>query len=128
MDDQKPAGPLPNVGPQPRKRGNPNIGRLASKGGKARMANRLTAGRVARELPAICSPETCQEALNVIMQWVASGLLSGVAGGVCVRAAEAWLKQETVRQDRDTIRDLEERVAEYERQLAEYRAAGLRAV
>ena len=90
---------------------------IASKGGKAKAANRLTLTRVQETLPPMDSPENVKLALETIRAWALAGLIPGSVLNGVVRLHEDWLKAHDSEMDRQLLRHAEERIQELEDQL-----------
>jgi hypothetical protein len=82
---------------------------LAHLGGEARAANRAaTLAEFVAQLPDSWDSEgAVKRFLEVIGAMSARGLLPGSQAGSAVRSAEAWIKAESLRLDRDRMAELE---------------------
>jgi hypothetical protein len=96
---------------------NPDIGKQASHGGKARARRRLTLERVERELPPLDSPESAMLRLDRIGLWATAGMLPGSVASAVVRSVEVWIRGHESRLTREVVEDLKEEVTRLKAQL-----------
>ena len=107
-------------------RGNPDIARHASEGGRAKARRaRLTLERVESELGSLESVEDAMRRLDRLGLWIAAGMLTGSAGSAAVRSIEVWLRGH---ESRLTERVVEELQADLERLKAELGGKPVRVV
>jgi hypothetical protein len=84
------------------------------KGGKAKVAKKLSLARIQDDLGPLENLEDAQRWLMKVGQWAASGMLSGATAHACVRAVEVWIKSHESRLTRDVVDKLRARLEELE--------------
>ena len=99
-------------------RGNPDIARHASEGGRAKAKRaRLTLERVERELGALECVEDAMRRLDRLGLWIAAGMLTGSAGSAAVRSIEVWLRGHESQLTERVVEELQKDVTRLKAQL-----------
>ncbi len=106
-------------------RGNSNIAKQASKGGKAKAHRKLTLERVERELPPLTDLESAMLRLDRIGLWAAAGMLTGSVAGAVVRSVEVWIRGHESQLTNEVVDDLK---SEMKRLKANLKSSQRRAV
>ncbi len=97
---------------------NPEIGKHASRGGKAAAKRRLTLERVERELGPLETVDDAMRRLDRLNLWISAGMLSGSQGGAAVRSIEVWLRGHESRLTERVVEELHDEVERLKGQIA----------
>ena len=96
---------------------NPDIGKHASEGGRARARRKLTLERVEQELGKLDDLDDCARWLQRLGYWAASGLVPGAVAHATVRAVEIRLKVIEAALTERVTTELRQRLDELEAQV-----------
>jgi len=93
---------------------NMRIKEHAKAGAAASAARRTKRAKLDRLLPPLTSTENAMERLDLVQQWLLSGLIDHQVAGALNRGVEIWLKGEQIINDTRRIKELEAEVVRLE--------------
>jgi hypothetical protein len=99
----------------------PNFGKYASQGGKAKSARSLNVEKVEAAFGPLVTPEDAKSRLATISVWAVAGMVPGTVANAAVRAVEVWLKCDEAAADRERLKQAEKRISELEAEVADAR-------